>query len=60
VTATAVDWQTEEFERHRPRHRVAYVTQAPSIYADLTVAENLPYLRARRRTTSAGGFGSTS
>jgi ABC-2 type transport system ATP-binding protein len=25
------------------RHRVAYVTQAPSIYADLTVRENLRY-----------------
>jgi ABC-2 type transport system ATP-binding protein len=25
------------------RHRVAYVTQAPSIYADLTVGENLRY-----------------
>jgi ABC-2 type transport system ATP-binding protein len=26
------------------RHRVAYVTQAPSIYADLTVRENLRYI----------------
>jgi ABC-2 type transport system ATP-binding protein len=25
------------------RHRVAYVTQSPSVYADLTVAENLHY-----------------
>jgi ABC-2 type transport system ATP-binding protein len=25
------------------RHRVAYVTQAPSVYADLTVEENLRY-----------------
>jgi ABC-2 type transport system ATP-binding protein len=25
------------------RHRVGYVTQAPSVYADLTVAENLGY-----------------
>jgi ABC-2 type transport system ATP-binding protein len=25
------------------RHRVAYVTQAPSVYGDLTVAENLRY-----------------
>jgi ABC-2 type transport system ATP-binding protein len=25
------------------RHRVAYVTQAPSVYADLTVRENLAY-----------------
>jgi ABC-2 type transport system ATP-binding protein len=25
------------------RHRVAYVTQAPSVYADLTVRENLDY-----------------
>jgi ABC-2 type transport system ATP-binding protein len=34
------------------RHRVAYVTQAPSVYADLTVEENLRYfarlLRAPR------------
>ncbi|MER5862697.1 ABC transporter ATP-binding protein [Kitasatospora sp. NPDC002040] len=28
------------------RHRVGYVTQAPSVYADLTVAENLRYFAA--------------
>jgi ABC-2 type transport system ATP-binding protein len=28
------------------RQRVAYVTQAPSVYADLTVAENLRYFAA--------------
>jgi ABC-2 type transport system ATP-binding protein len=38
---------------HALRRRVAYVTQAPSVYADLTVEENLRYfariLRAPRR-----------
>jgi len=28
------------------RHRVGYVTQAPSVYADLSVAENLQYFAA--------------
>ncbi|MEU9078381.1 ABC transporter ATP-binding protein [Kitasatospora sp. NPDC004745] len=28
------------------RHRVGYVTQAPSVYGDLTVAENLAYFAA--------------
>jgi ABC-2 type transport system ATP-binding protein len=28
------------------RHRVGYVTQAPSVYADLTIAENLRYFAA--------------
>ncbi|WUK12575.1 ABC transporter ATP-binding protein [Kitasatospora sp. NBC_00374] len=28
------------------RHRVGYVTQAPSVYSDLTVAENLRYFAA--------------
>jgi ABC-2 type transport system ATP-binding protein len=28
------------------RHRVAYVTQAPSVYADLSVVENLEYFAA--------------
>jgi ABC-2 type transport system ATP-binding protein len=28
------------------RRRVAYVTQAPSVYSDLTVRENLAYFRA--------------
>ncbi|GAA1071540.1 MULTISPECIES: ABC transporter ATP-binding protein [Kitasatospora] len=28
------------------RHRVGYVTQAPSVYADLTVTENLAYFAA--------------
>src|SRR5689334_8822363 len=28
------------------RRRVAYMTQAPSVYADLTVAENLRYFAA--------------
>jgi ABC-2 type transport system ATP-binding protein len=28
------------------RHRVGYVTQAPSVYADLTVAENLDFFAA--------------
>ncbi|MFF2080866.1 ABC transporter ATP-binding protein [Kitasatospora sp. NPDC058162] len=28
------------------RHRVGYVTQAPSVYGDLTVAENLDYFAA--------------
>lgn len=28
------------------RHRVGYVTQAPSVYDDLTVRQNLQYLRA--------------
>ena len=28
------------------RHKVGYVTQAPSVYADLTVAENLRYFAA--------------
>ena len=28
------------------RHRVAYLTQAPSVYADLTVRENLAYFAA--------------
>lgn len=28
------------------RHRVAYVTQAPSVYGDLSVAENLEYFAA--------------
>jgi ABC-2 type transport system ATP-binding protein len=28
------------------RHRVAYVTQAPSVYGDLSVAENLAYFAA--------------
>ena len=31
------------------RRRLAYVTQAPSVYGDLTVRENLPVLRARAR-----------
>ena len=30
----------------RLRHRVGYVTQAPSVYADLTVRENLRYFAA--------------
>ena len=28
------------------RHRVAYVTQAPSVYEDLTIAENMSYFAA--------------
>jgi ABC-2 type transport system ATP-binding protein len=51
------------------RSRVAYLTQAPSVYLDLTVSENLAYfarvLDARREriqlaleTVDLGGFGS--
>ena len=31
------------------RERVGYVTQAPSVYGDLTVHENLELLRGDRR-----------
>ncbi|HEU5372599.1 MAG TPA: ABC transporter ATP-binding protein, partial [Gaiellaceae bacterium] len=34
------------------RHRVAYVTQAPSVYADLTVEENLRYFARILRASS--------
>ncbi|MFN8078478.1 MAG: ABC transporter ATP-binding protein [Kineosporiaceae bacterium] len=36
------------------RHRVGYVTQDPSVYADLTIAENLRYFAAVVGTPRAG------
>lgn len=34
------------------RHRVGYVTQAPSVYADLTVGDNVRYFAALRGTSA--------
>ena len=36
------------------RRRVAYVTQAPSVYADLTVEENLRYFARILRARASG------
>jgi ABC-2 type transport system ATP-binding protein len=36
------------------RHRVGYVTQAPSVYADLTIAENLRYFASVMGTPRKG------
>src|SRR3982750_4944035 len=37
------------------RHRVGYVTQAPSVYEDLTVRENARYFAALYVTSARGG-----
>ncbi|MDR6316319.1 ABC transporter ATP-binding protein [Actinoplanes couchii] len=39
------------------RRRIGYVTQAPSVYADLTVAENARYFAALHRLTAADADG---
>ncbi|WP_345697443.1 ABC transporter ATP-binding protein [Kitasatospora terrestris] len=46
ITAGTVEVLGEPAGGAGLRHRVGYVTQAPSVYADLTVAENLDYFAA--------------